>query len=48
MTQDDLNSEDAVDRLAMRIMCVIASRTGEQPHIARLTYARIADARRRK
>ena len=48
VTQDDLNSEDAVDRLAMRIMCVIASRAGEQPHIARLTYARIADGRRRK
>lgn len=48
VTQDDLNSEDAVSRLAMRIMCVIASRAGEQPHIARLTYARIADGRRRK
>lgn len=48
VTQDDLNSEDAVDRLAMRIMCVIALQTGEQPHIARLTYARIADARRKR
>ncbi|KFI56995.1 hypothetical protein [Bifidobacterium choerinum] len=46
VTQDDLNSEEALDRLAMRIMCVIARQTGGQPQITRLTYARIADPRR--
>lgn len=46
VTQDDLNSEEALDRLAMRIMCVIASQAGGQPQITRLTYARIADPRR--
>lgn len=46
VTQQDLNSEEAVDRLAMRVMCIIARHTGEQPRIMRLTYARLADPRR--
>lgn len=36
VTQDDLNSEEALDRLAMRIMCVIAGQTGGQPQITRV------------
>lgn len=46
VTQQDLNSEEVVDRLAMRVMCIIARHTGEQPRIMRLTYARLADPRR--
>ncbi len=44
VTQADLNSEEALDRLAMRVACVIAQQTGKEPQIARLTYARIARA----
>lgn len=45
VTQADLNSEEALDRLAMRVACVIAQQTGRDPHVARLTYARIGRAR---
>lgn len=44
VTQADLNSEEALDRLAMRVACVIAQQTGKEPQIACLTYARIARA----
>lgn len=44
MTQADLNSEEALDRLAMRVACVIAQQTGKEPQIACLTYARIVRA----
>lgn len=44
VTQADLNSEEALDRLAMHVACVIAQQTGKEPQIARLTYARIARA----
>lgn len=43
--QADLNSGEALDRLAMRVACVIAQQTGRDPHVARLTYARIGRAR---
>lgn len=46
VTQEDLNSEEALDRLAMRVACVIARQDGAEPRVARLTYARIADPRR--
>lgn len=46
VTQADLNSEEALDRLAMRVACVVAQQTNRKPQIARLTYARIADPRR--
>ena len=45
VTQADLNSEEALDRLAMRVACAIAQQTGRDPHVARLTYARIGRAR---
>lgn len=44
VTQADLNSEEALDRLAMHVACVIAQQTGKEPRIARMTYARIAGA----
>lgn len=44
VTQADLNSEEALDRLAMHVACVIAQQTGKEPQIACLTYARIARA----
>lgn len=46
VTQEDLNSAEALDRLAMRVACVIARQDGAEPRVARLTYARIADPRR--
>ena len=44
VTQADLNSEEALDRLAMHVACVFAQQTGKEPRIARMTYARIAGA----
>lgn len=44
VTQADLNSEEALDRLAMRVACVIAQQTGKNPRIARPPYARIGRA----